>query len=58
VNTTLATLFGSRPKPTQRVPHAVIDEEAALMEALAEAEEDECTMHGWQKKILPTIFPL
>ena len=37
---TLERLFGAQPKPSRRVARSVIDEEAALMEALADAEED------------------
>ncbi|KAF8164281.1 hypothetical protein K438DRAFT_2067454 [Mycena galopus ATCC 62051] len=39
-NTTLAVLFGGAPKPVRKFTPDDIDEEAELMEALADAEED------------------
>ncbi|KAJ7893955.1 hypothetical protein B0H14DRAFT_2559575 [Mycena olivaceomarginata] len=38
--TTLAVLFGGAPKPVRKFTPDDIDEEAELMEALADAEED------------------
>jgi hypothetical protein len=40
VKTTLAVLFGGASKPVRKFTDDDIDQEAALMEALAEAEED------------------
>ena len=43
---TLQTLFGEQTKRSNRMPREVVNREAELMEALANAEEDEIPDDG------------